>query len=580
MKVVTRYAPSPTGPQHIGGVRTALYCYLFARKHQGEFILRIEDTDQTRFVPGAEQYIIDAVNWCGFKFTQGVHIGGPHAPYRQSERSEIYRKHAQTLLDGGFAYIAFDTPEEIEEMKRQLEATGVKGATYNYMTRTSMRNSLTMSAEEVQQRIAAGEKYVVRFKIPAKEEIRFHDIVREHVNIHSSQLDDKVLLKSDGLPTYHLANVVDDHLMAVTHVIRGDEWLSSTPLHILLYRAFGWEDTMPTFAHLPLMINPDGSKMSKRNAAKFGIPVFPQNWTVHEDGPEAKKGDIWEGYRNLGYLPEAFLNYIALLGWHPSSDQEIMSLDELTAAFSLEGVNKAPVKFDIEKLKFFNAHYLRQKPNSELLPEVKSQLSALALPHPTDEALNAIVNQMRERVTFAREFVQNCLYYYAAPVLYDEEVVKKKWKEESDGLLKAFAETAASVEVWTATNLEQAAKDMTTAMGAKLGSLMMPLRTALTGVTGGPGTFDIAEVIGKEESLRRLQAAIAMIAAERANPSAALLPADYQKYAVKVGAWRTADGRILLTLSANRPEKLEQEKWDQEVAAIKKALGLQGEWVE
>ena len=505
MKVVTRYAPSPTGPQHIGGLRTALYCYLFAKQHGGELILRIEDTDQNRFVPGAEEFIIAATKWAGIEFTQGVHIGGPHGPYRQSERMPIYKKYAEELVAKGEAYYAFDTSEEIEEMKANLEKSGTKSPQYDYITRTSMKNSLTLSAEEVKRRLDAGEAHVIRLKVPRNEEIRFHDEIRDWVSIHSSHVDDKVLMKGDGMPTYHLANVVDDHLMEVTHVIRGEEWLSSAPLHVLLYRAFGWENTMPKFAHLPLLLNPDGSKMSKRNSDKFGIFTLPQNWK------DPETGDLIQGYREAGYLPEAFLNFLALLGWNPGNDLEIMSMDEMIGLFSLERVHKSGAKFDMDKLKHFNEVYIRNKSEDELLELVKPEMEKAGLIVPDDAFLKNMIHLMKERVTFIRDFATTTGFFFSDPAAYDPEMVKKHWNAEVPELLSGLVSAWKGVDDWSVVNAEASFKDFMGTRGLKPGKLMAGLRVALTGVSFGPGVFEIAGLIGKESSLRRIERAVSEI---------------------------------------------------------------------
>lgn len=501
MSIVLRYAPSPTGPQHIGGLRTALYCHLLAQQQGGELILRIEDTDQTRFVEGAEDFIIDASNWLGLKFTQGVHVGGPHVPYRQSERSELYQRFAQQLIDQGNAYYAFDTPAELEEMREQLQASGVDQQTYNYVSRQSMKNSLTLSAEEVQQRIESGEKYVVRFKVPTKEDIRFKDFVRGHMHFQSSAVDDKVLLKSDGLPTYHLANVVDDYHMGVTHVIRGEEWLPSTPLHVLLYKAFGWHEQMPSFAHLALLLDPSGKKLSKRNADKHGIPVFPSDWL------DEASGETWRGYRDLGYLPEAVVNYIALLGWHPGTEQELMSMDELVQSFSLERCHKAGAKFDLDKLKAFQQHYLRQKPTAELAALIRPELEKAGIAVESEALLNAAVELMRERITFPQDMVQSAAYFFQAPSEYHAKTVKKKWKAEPVEMVKEFTDRMAAQEDWTHGPLHELFKAFAEEKEVGMGKLMAPLRLALTGAAGGPGLFETMELLGKAACLQRMQAA-------------------------------------------------------------------------
>lgn len=575
---VLRYAPSPTGPQHIGGIRTAFYCYLYARKIGGKLILRIEDTDQKRFVPGAEEYIVEAINWVGLKFDEGVHMGGPHAPYRQSERSDIYTQYAEMLIERGWAYYAFDTPEEIEAMKETLEARGQVMPQYNFATRELMRNSLTLSAEEVAKLKADGVPYAVRFKVPKKEEVRFYDEIREWVVIHSSQIDDKVLLKSDGLPTYHLANVVDDHLMGVTHVIRGEEWLPSAPLHVLLYRAFGWEETMPKFAHLPLILKPDVSaiirnksvkeeilgklptlffeeypeleaemkdmlptfllqvfrdkdsfisqlkenkkdteaqkklkewlhdffhgKLSKRDGDLLGFPVFALEWK------DPETGEISNGYREMGYLPEAFLNYIVLLGWHPEGEEEIMDMDTLISQFSLDRVSKSGARFDVEKLKHFNEVYLRAKPVADLLPLLKAEMEKASVAYPSDDFLLAVIPLMQERITFVKDILDKSPYFFQAPQEYDQRMASKQWKADSPTHLHALWEKWSAMNDWTAENMEAAFNQYAEEKEIGAGSLMAPIRLALTGLSFGPGVFDIAAVIGKAETEQRILAAI------------------------------------------------------------------------
>jgi glutamyl-tRNA synthetase len=506
-KPVLRYAPSPTGPQHIGGLRTALYCYLLAAKWNGELILRIEDTDQGRFVEGAEEFIIKACNWLGIRFTQGVHIGGPHAPYRQSERSEMYRKHVDILLESGKAYLAFDTEEDLEEMRKRLEAAGTEVRTYNYVTRMTMKNSLTLSADEVQKRLAAGEPHVVRFKVPEKEDVRFHDEIRGWVHFHGSHLDDKVLLKSDGLPTYHLANVVDDRLMEVTHVVRGEEWLPSTPLHVLLYKAFGWESEMPKFAHLPLLHDPKGRKLSKRNADEFGIPVFAYNWL---DKPS---GQVWEGFADLGYLPEAVLSYIALLGWHPGGEDERLSMDQLIAQFSLERCHHAPARFDVEKLNSFQEHAIREKTEAELAAMASPFLSKHGLEGTNETTLLHACRLMRERIRFASQVVEDALYLFKAPAAYDEAMVAKQWKPDTAAIMNGLSERLKALTTWDSQQVHDAFHAYVQETGLGLGKVMAPMRLALTGVPNGPAVFDIAHLIGQDETVSRIGSAVAKLGA-------------------------------------------------------------------
>ncbi|MBI2281429.1 MAG: glutamate--tRNA ligase [Bacteroidetes bacterium] len=502
-KVRVRFAPSPTGPLHIGGVRTALYNYLFAKKHGGDFILRIEDTDQTRLVQGAENYIIESLKWCGLTFDEGVGVGGSCEPYRQSERNKlgIYKKYVDQLLKSGHAYYAFDTPEELEAMRERLKAAGGSSQQYDSSTRNSMKNSLTLPAEEVNKKIAAGEPYVVRVKIPRNEEVKFKDIIRGRVVVDSANLDDKVLFKSDGMPTYHMANVVDDYLMKITHVIRGEEWLPSGPLHVLLYRFLGWEDVMPEFAHLPLILKPDGNgKLSKRDGDRLGFPVFPIEWT-------APDGELFAGYREGGYFSEAMINMLALLGWNPGTEQEIFSMSELIEAFSLDKVGKSGSKFDPEKTKWFNENYLRAKSNEELAQLIKPIVEKHGYCVPNEQLLSAVCNLMKERATFLNDIIEKGTYFFEAPTTYDAETVKKKWKENSAQIIAELV-TIFSTTEFNAVTLEEAFKKYIEEKGFGFGVAMTPIRLAITGVGGGPHLFDIMEVIGKEESINRLKSGV------------------------------------------------------------------------
>ncbi len=502
-KVRVRFAPSPTGPLHIGGVRTALYNYLFAKKHGGDFLLRIEDTDQTRYVAGAEDYIVESLKWCGLKFDEGVGFGGDCGPYRQSERKElgIYKKYVDQLLEAGYAYYAFDTPEELEQMRERLKAAGGSSQQYDATSRNSMKNSLTLSKEEVVKRIEAGEPYVVRVKIPRNEEIKFKDIIRGWVVVDSSNLDDKVLYKSDGMPTYHMANVVDDYLMKITHVIRGEEWLPSGPLHVLLYRFLGWKDVMPEFAHLPLILKPNGNgKLSKRDGDAGGFPVFPIQWTSPE-------GEDFSGYRESGYFHEAMINMLALLGWNPGTEQEIFSLQKLVEAFSLDKVGKSGSKFDPEKTKWFNEQYLRAKSNEELAELIKPFISVLGYQVPNEAFLIGVCSLMKERSTFVGDIVEKGKYFFEAPTTYDAETVKKKWKDESSNIIAELVMVFTNTE-FKATILEEAFKKYLEEKGLGFGVSMPAIRLAITGLGGGPHLFDIMEVIGKEESLKRLNLGI------------------------------------------------------------------------
>ncbi len=505
-QVVVRFAPSPTGPLHIGGVRTALYNYLFARQQGGKLILRIEDTDQTRYVPGAEAYIMDALHWLGIDVDEGVQEGGNHGPYRQSERGQqgLYRQYAEQLIAQGDAYYAFDTAEELDAMREALQAEKNPVQQYNPVTRDRMKNSLTLPEAEVQRRLEAGEPHVVRMNLPADQQIAFQDIVRGEVSFHTAQLDDKVLLKGDGLPTYHLANVVDDHLMGITHVIRGEEWLSSTPLHVALYRALGWAEAMPQFVHLPLILNPNGKgKMSKRMGEKQGFSVFPTQWT------DPQTGDVVSGFREDGYLPEAMMNFLALLGWSPGDDEEVMDRARLIERFSLERIGNSATKFDLEKLNWFNQTYLQKHRSPEdLAPLVRSELEKANLPVPVDGYLLPAIALMQERVDLVPDFVHKALYLFAELETYDEKMVKKRWKADSGELMRALGEKLAAVADWQATGIEAAVEALVAEREVGKGKVMAPLRLALTGRPDGPGVYDIAALIGQERTLARLQQAV------------------------------------------------------------------------
>lgn len=500
-KVRVRFAPSPTGALHIGGVRTALYNYLFAKQNGGEMILRIEDTDSQRFVPGAEEYIIEALTWLGIKFDEGVSFGGKYGPYRQSERREIYKKYVKQLLDSGHAYIAFDTPEELEAKRN-----AIPNFQYDASTRMQMRNSLTLSASEVQALLDANTQYVVRIKIEPNEDVHVQDLIRGDVVINSSVLDDKVLYKSaDELPTYHLANIVDDHLMEVTHVIRGEEWLPSAPLHVLLYRYFGWEDTMPRFAHLALLLKPDGKgKLSKRDGDRLGFPVFPLEWH------DPKSGEVSSGYRESGYLPEAVINFLALLGWNPGNDQEVMSMDELIKEFDLSRCSKSGAKFDYEKGKWFNHHYIQMMDNKKAAELFMPILEEHHI-HADTAYVEKVVGMMKERVTFIKELWDTCSFFFIAPTEYDEKTCKKRWKEDSATQLTELIEVLKAREPFDIEGTEEVVKAWVESKGYKLGDVMNATRLALVGEGKGPHIFDITEAIGKEETIRRIQRAIEVL---------------------------------------------------------------------
>lgn len=497
-KVRVRFAPSPTGALHIGGVRTALYNYLFARQHGGDMIFRIEDTDSQRFVPGAEAYIIESLEWLGIKFDEGVSYGGEYGPYRQSERKEIYRKYVDRLLESGKAYIAFDTPGELDAKRQEIA-----NFQYDASTRMQMRNSLTLPEEEVNALIAGGNQYVVRFKIEPGEDIRVNDLIRGEVVINSSVLDDKVLYKSaDNLPTYHLANIVDDHLMEVSHVIRGEEWLPSAPLHVLLYRAFGWEDTMPRFAHLPLLLKPDGKgKLSKRDGDRLGFPVFPLEWH------DPKTGEVSSGYRESGYLPGAVVNFLALLGWNPGNDQEIMSMDELVRLFSLEKCSKSGAKFDYEKGKWFNHKYIQLKSDEELAGLFLPVLAEKGIT--VDKSVAArIISLVKGRVSFVKELWDQTAFFFIAPDTYEEKSVKKRWKEETPAQMTELIGVLESLSDFTSAPAEKEVLGWIEGKGYHLGNVMNAFRLAVVGECKGPHMFDITEIMGKDETISRIRKAI------------------------------------------------------------------------
>ncbi len=504
-KVRVRFAPSPTGPLHIGGVRTALFNYLFAKKHDGDFLLRIEDTDQNRFVPGAEEYILESLKWCGLNPMEGPGIGGKYGPYRQSERKEIYKKYADKLVKSGWAYFAFDTAEEIEVLRKEAEA---KNETFSYGigTREKLNNSLSLSEAEVQQKIAAGENYAIRFKMPENLDVTEEDIIRGSVTFNTTKsLDDKVLFKSDGMPTYHLANVVDDHLMEITHVIRGEEWLSSMPLHVLLYRAFGWEETKPRFAHLPLILKPVGKgKLSKRDGDKMGFPVFPLEWKDPETGETSK------GYREEGYFPEAFINLLALLGWNPGTDQEFFSLEQLSEIFSLERVVKSGSRFDPEKAKWFNKHYFQEKSVAELSALFQPILLEKGI-SASEEKINAVVAEIKERCEFIFDLWNQSSYFFEAPESYDEQTVKKRWKENTGEQLSEIAALFSKVETWKADSIKASFSEFMKEKEWGFGAIMNPLRLCLVGGNVGPDLFVICELLGKEETVERINVGVKRI---------------------------------------------------------------------
>ena len=506
--VRVRFAPSPTGALHIGGVRTALYNYLFARQHGGQFILRIEDTDQTRLVPWAEEYIINALKWLSLEADESPEKGGPYASYRQSERKDIYREYAEKLVQEGKAYYAFDTSQELDDMRTRLEASKAKNLSYNALTRRQMKNSFTLSKEEVEQHIQSGQPYVIRINMPLKEEIRFEDMVFGWIKVHSSTLDDKILLKSDGLPTYHLANVVDDYLMKISHVIRGKEWLPSTPLHVLLYQYLGWEDTMPQFAHLPLLLKPSGQgKLSKRDGIKFGFPVFPLEWMDEEKGKEVRI----LGFKNEGYLPEALLNFISLLGWNPGTEQELFSLEDLVHIFSLDRVGKNDPVFDIDKCQWFNQQYVKDKTDEELAQIIlKTQASSKFADREVSlEKAQKIAALMKARITFPKDIWEDAAYLFDAPEEYDAKTIKKKWNEDAANFIDEYKEELKAFGGdWKADRIHMILEKLMEMKNLKFGKVMPALRVSITGLGGGPDLSAVMEIIGKEESIQRIETAL------------------------------------------------------------------------
>jgi len=497
-EIRVRFAPSPTGPLHIGGVRTALYNFLFARQSKGRFILRIEDTDQKRFVPGAEEYILESLSWAGLNIDEGPVQGGPYGPYRQSERKDIYKKYSEQLLKDGHAYMAFDTPEELEAMRERMRKEGNPSPQYNAITRQYMKNSLTLPADEVEKRLAAGEPYVIRIKMPRNEEVKVKDLIRGWVSFQSNQLDDKVLVKADGLPTYHLANVVDDHLMKISHVIRGEEWLPSTPLHVLLYRYLGWEESMPEFAHLPLILRPDGKgKLSKRDGDRLGIPVYPITWKDPASGEESM------GFREKGFFPEAFVNMLAFLGWNPGSDQEIFSLDELIKAFSIERIGKAGARFDIEKARWFNQQFLKRKDDAELADMLRPYLEKEGV-KAEDAYLVQVCRLMKERAAFIPDIYSEGKYFFAPVEAYDEKIIAKKWNDSVKPFFTALRQRLTDINPFEKEVIEKAVKSEMELKGMKFGQVLPVFRVMLCGTVAGPPIFDVAELLGKEEVLVRM----------------------------------------------------------------------------
>ncbi len=506
-----RFAPSPTGPLHIGGVRTALFNYLYAKKHRGTFMLRIEDTDRGRYVEGAESYIIEALNWCGIEIDEGATKGGPHAPYHQSERKDIYKKYIDQLIDNGWGYMAFDSPEELDQVRKAYEQQK-QTFTYNAASRSKLKNSLSLPKETVQQYINEGRPYVIRFKMPENEDVMFNDMVRGEVKVNTATLDDKILFKSDGLPTYHLANVVDDHLMEISHVIRGEEWLPSTPLHVLLYRCFGWEGMMPAFAHMPLTLKPTGKgKLSKRDGQKFGFPVFPLEWTDPETGEKLM------GFRESGYFPEAFINILAFLGWNPGTEQELFTLEELVQAFSLDKIGKAGARFDPEKARWFNHQYLVKKDEDELFAPFIQLLQEKGIQTTKDYA-KKIIGLVKERANFISELWNQAWFFFKQPDDYDPKSIKKRWKADTPEILRGLI--AELQDKWQPENMDDEKKkesfkaivhDMAEKKELGMGKIMIPLRIALVGSSSGPDLDAIVALLGKEKVIQRIEKAIKIV---------------------------------------------------------------------
>ena len=504
-EVRVRFAPSPTGPLHLGGVRTALYNYLFAHKHGGKCILRIEDTDQGRFVPGAEDYIVNSLTWVGISFDEGIHVGGPDEPYRQSERKEMYRQYAEMLIEKEYAYYAFDSSEELDSIREKMKASGNSTWQYNNITRVNMKNSLTLPADEVKRKLDAGDPYVIRMKIPRNEEIRLTDIIRGVVVVNSNNIDDKVLFKSDGMPTYHLANVVDDYLMRISHVIRGEEWLPSAPLHVLLYRYLGWEDVMPEFAHLPLILKPDGNgKLSKRDGDRLGFPVFPLEWK------DPETGEMSSGYREGGWFPEAVVNLVALLGWHPADNKEVFTMDELIEGFSLDRVSKSGAKFDVEKAKWFNQHYLRLQSDASLAALIKPLVEADGI-KVSDELLEKVVAAQKDRAVYTSDIYNEGKFFFTAPAGFDSELIQKKWKDGSSDLVQQLIPVLESVSDFESASVESSIKKFLEENKIGIGAVMPLIRILLTGGLTGPAVFDIAAILGKEETIKRIKDGVGII---------------------------------------------------------------------
>lgn len=504
-KIRVRFAPSPTGGLHLGGVRTVLYNYLFARQHGGDFVLRIEDTDQNRYVAGAEQYIYDCLKWCGLEPDESPEKGGPYAPYRQSERKHLYYEYAQMLVDNGYAYYAFDTPEELEQMRSDWKTPENTSPQYDHRVRMHMRNSLSLSPEKVIELLDKQTPYVIRLKVPNNETVTFTDMIRGQISFDTNLVDDKVLLKADGMPTYHLAVVVDDYLMKITHAFRGEEWLPSAPIHLLLWKYLGWEEHMPQWAHLPLILKPDGNgKLSKRDGDRLGFPVFAMNWQ------DPKTQDVHKGFREIGFLPEAFVNMLAMLGWNDGSGQEIFSLQELVEKFSIERVHKGGAKFDYEKAKWFNHQHIQQTDNAKLATLVRPYLDEKSI-ITTDEYLQEVVAQIKDRCTLLPDFWAQGHFFFQAPTDIDKAAIADKWNEQKKNFFNTWMEALSNLQDWTHEAIEQSFNEQVQQSGLKKGDVMLPFRIMLVGGKYGPGVFMIAQLIGKEETIKRVHHVTSML---------------------------------------------------------------------
>jgi glutamyl-tRNA synthetase len=502
-KVRVRFAPSPTGGLHLGGVRTVLYNYLFARHHGGDFVLRIEDTDQSRYVPGAEEYIYECLQWCGLAPDESPQAGGPFAPYRQSERKDLYRQYAEFLVQEGKAYYAFDRPEELETFRERFKTAENPSPQYDHNVRMQMRNSCALTFEETQRLLADNVPHVIRIRMPENDTVSFTDMIRGEVSFHTGLVDDKVLLKADGMPTYHLAVVVDDYLMKITHAFRGEEWLPSAPVHILLWKYLGWEDSMPQWAHLPLILKPDGNgKLSKRDGDRLGFPVFAMNWTAKkEDGST----ELTKGFRELGFLPEAFINMLAMLGWNDGTDQELFTLDELVQKFSIDRVHKGGAKFDFEKAKWFNHEWIKRADAARLLPDVRRVLSDNGIPAIDNTQLEKVIALVKERCTLLSDFVEQSRFFFQTPQHWDTDAIKPKWNEAKSAFFGEVTGYLQQQTSWNAADLEKGFKELAAAKQIKAGEVLLPLRIMLVGGKFGPGVFEIAQIIGKEETISRIK---------------------------------------------------------------------------